>query len=394
MKKAILFSLCGASALMAGFSEHAYLYKDARIMGMGGANVAVGGYTTSIFHNPAGLRSIKEEHGLEVELLGITVQGSDNIQDFADDIDTAGSDLQSVSEVLQKYSGEHFNVTASNYSAIASNDDGFAWTVGVLAAADANFFAHGNGGANDLLETHSRGYGGLTAGFATSFEDIGPGTLDIGVGAKYITQQSYEGGVGITEIVDNTDDLGTYLQDKYEKKSSGYGLDLGLTYKLFPDNFWHFAFGVSVLNIGDMDMDDNYGGQPTTVNIGASISPEVAFLEHFIVAVDYVDLLNANETRFYNFTQVGGVVTDVTHEDFEESDEMKRLRLGVSVGIFDNSWFTTTVNGGLYQGEYTFGIDLQATLVKLGFATYAEEIGPEAGDLTDRRYMVHLGIGW
>lgn len=148
------------------------------------------------------------------------------------------------------------------------------------------------------------------------------------------------------------------------------------------------------MNIGGMDMDDNYGKQPMTVNIGASISPEVSFLEHLIVAVDYVDLLNANETRFYNFTQSGGVVTDVSAQDFEEDDLMKRLRLGVSLGLLDNSWITTTLNAGLYQGEYTLGADLQLAILKLGFATYAEEIGPKVGDLVDRRYMLSLGIGW
>ena len=394
MRKAILFSLCSASALMAGFSEHAYLYKDARIMGMGGSNVAVGGYSTSVFHNPAGILNIKKSHGLEVELLGLSVQASEKAQDFADDIDAAGSDAQSVSDVLKKYSGEHFNINVSNYSSVTNNTDSFAWSMGFLAAGDANFIAHGNGGANDLVETHSRAYGGLIAAFATRFENVGPGSLDVGIGGKVISQQSYEGGIGITEIVDNQDNLGTYLQDKYEKKSKGYGLDLGLTYKLFPNSYWHPAFGLSVLNIGDMKMDEHYGKQPMTVNIGASISPEVAFLEHLIIAVDYVDLLNANETRFYEFTQTAGTVTDVAYQDFEETDFMKRLRLGLSAGILDNSWFMATLNAGLYQGEYTLGVDMQATLVKFGFATYAEEIGPEVGDLTDRRYMLTLGVGW
>ena len=393
MKKAILFSLCSASLLMAGYSEHAYLYKDSRIMGMGGANVAVGGYSSSVFHNPAGIRNIRQDHGLEVELLGLTIQGSEGIKDFADDLDTTETDAEMV-DVLKKYSGDHFNVNVSNYSSVSYDGNTSAWSVGVLASADANFFVHGNGGANDLLETHSRGYGGLFGTYATSFTDVGPGTLDVGITGKYISQTSYEGGLGISELLNEQDDLGTYLQDKYEKDAKGWGIDLGAVYKLFPSNYFHPAFGLSIMNIGDMGMDDNYGKQPTTVNIGASISPELPFFEHFIFAVDYVDLLNANETRFYDFTEVGGVVTEATYQDFEETDFVKRLRLGVSAGIFDNSWFLTTLNAGIYQGNYTLGLDLQATLLKFSAATYAEEIGPEAGDLTDRRYMLTLGIGW
>ena len=393
MKKVILLSVCGASMLMAGFSEHAYLYKDSRIMGMGGANVAVGGYSSSVFQNPAGLRSIRVDHGLEVELLGLTLQGSQGIKDFADDLDAADTDPE-LADVLKKYSGDHFNVNVNNYSSVSNNNEDYAWSIGILASVDANFFVHGNGGSNDLLETHSRGYGGLVAAYATSFPELGPGTLDVGISAKYIKQTSVEGGLGITELLDNKDDLGNYLQDKYQKDASGWGVDLGIVYKLYPDNYFHPAFGLSVLNLGDMGMDDNYGRQPTTVNVGASISPELPFFEHFILAVDYVDLLNANETRFYDFTETGGVVTDVSYTDFEESDFTKRLRLGVSAGIFDNSWFLTTLNAGLYQGNYTLGADIQATVFKFSAATYAEEIGPEAGDLTDRRYMFTLGIGW
>ena len=216
MKKAILFSLCSASLLMAGYSEHAYLYKDSRIMGMGGANVAVGGYASSVFHNPAGIRNIRQDHGVEVELLGLTAQGSSGIQDFADDIDNADTDAEMV-DVLKKYSGEHFNVNVSNYSSVSYDGNTSAWSVGVLASADGNFIAHANGGANDLLETHSRGYGGLFATYATSFTDVGPGTLDVGITGKYISQTSYEGGLGISELLNNQDDLGTYYKINTKK---------------------------------------------------------------------------------------------------------------------------------------------------------------------------------
>lgn len=393
MQKTLLVLSLSASALLAGYSEHAYLYKDARIMGMGGANVAVGGYSTALFHNPAGLKTIKKSHGLEVELLGFNLSGSSKIQEFVSDLNDAGGDTSAISNVLEKYSGDHFNANVGDYSSVSYNGGEYAWSVGLLMNADVNLIPHGNGGTNDLLETHSRVYGGITAGVAKSYENIGPGTLDVGVGLKYISQKSYEAGLTVTELANNQDDLGQYLQDKYEKESSGIGLDLGVVYKLFPENYWHPSFGLSILNIGGMGMDDQYGKQPMTVNLGASIRPELPFFEHFIVAVDYVDLFNANETRFYNFTDAGGT-TEISYTDYSESDFMKRLRLGVSAGLIDNSWFLATVNAGLYQSNYTLGVDLQASVVKFSFATYAEEIGPEAGELTDRRYMAYLGLGW
>ena len=291
--------------------------------------------------------------------------------------------------VLEKYAGEHFNIGIDNYSAVSKNSDIFAWSIGILAAADMNFQAHPNGGSDGLLATTSRAYGGLVLGVAKPYETE-YGRVDVGVGLKYISQVSYEGGLGISELVDEDEDIGETLQDKYEKTSSGIGVDLGVTYHPFENNYWHPAIGMSILNIGSMDMDDNYGGQPMTLNFGASITPEVPYLDKLVVAVDYVDALNSNVIRDYTYSDSG----DVTYEDFDDTDVMKRLRLGVGLGLIDNSYFGTTVNVGMYQGAYTAGLDMRLTLIKLNIATYEEEVGTGSVEIPDRRYMVQLGMGW
>jgi len=389
-KKIILSALLGATtSLMALGGEHAYLYKDPRIMGMGGANVAVGGYSTSIFSNPAGLAQIEKNHGFVVDILGLGVAASSGISDFLDDIDGAETDSQ-MTEVLQKYAGEHFHVGVDNYMAVSKNSDAFAWSVGLLVAADVNMMAHPNGSTNGgLLVTSSRAYAGVLLGAAKPYE-TDYGRIDVGMSLKFISQNSYEGSLGISELLDDEEDLGQKLQDKYEKSSSGFGLDLGVTWYPFADNYWNPAFGMSILNIGSMGMDDNFGGQPLTVNIGASVTPEVAFVNKLVLAIDYVDMFNANSVRIYDFS----TNDEVTFTDYSEADFMKRIRLGASARLIDNSYFATTVNLGMYQAAYTAGVDLQLTVLKLNFATYAEQVGTGSVDISDRRYMVQLGIGW
>jgi len=388
-KKIILTALLGATtSLMALGAEHAYLYKDPRIMGMGGANIAVGSYSTSVFSNPAGLAQIEKSHGFVVDLLGLGVSASSGIADFIDDIDGADTDSQ-MTEVLQKHAGEHFHVGVENYMSVSKNSDAFAWSVGLLAVADVNLMAHPNGSTNGgLLTTSSRVYGGVVVGAAKPYETE-YGRVDVGASLKFISQNSYEGSLGISELLDD-EDLGQKLQDKYEKSSSGFGLDLGVTWYPFAENYWKPAFGMSILNIGSMGMDDNFGGQPLTVNIGASVTPEVAFVDKLILAIDYVDMFNANTVRIYNFN----TTSDVTFTDYSESDFMKRIRLGASARLIDSSYFATTLNLGLYQGAYTAGLDLQLTVVKLNFATYAEQVGTGSVDISDRRYMAQIGIGW
>ncbi len=387
-KKIISMALLSATtSLMALGAEHAYLYKDARIMGMGGANIAVGGYSTSVFSNPAGLAQIQKNHGFVVDILGLGFSASDKTADFLSDIEEAETD-EEMTAVLEKYAGDHFNISVNNYTSLSKNSDAFAWSIGLLAATDANFQSHPNGSTNGgILATTTRGYGGLILGAAKPYETQ-YGRVDVGVGLKYIMQQSYEGVVGISELLN--DDLEDTLQDKYEKESSGFSIDLGVTYYPFADSFWNPSFGLSILNIGSMNMDDNFGGQPMTVNIGASVTPEVSFIDKLVVAIDYVDMFNANNTRIYNYSDVDNIV----YTDYEESDIMKRIRLGASARLFDSSYFSTTLKLGMYQAAYTAGLDMELTVLKLSFATYEEQVGTESVDIPDRRYVAQLGIGW
>ena len=396
MKKILTLGFLGATtSLMAMYAEQASLYKDPRVMSMGGANVAVGGYSSSVFSNPAGLLNIRKKDGFIVDLLSIDIAGSGEFKDFVDDIDEASNAEDSTTataEVLQKYSGDNFHQSSDLFMSVSKNSDAFAWTVGLLAASDINFMAHGNGSANaELLETTSRVYGGVVFGVAKPYEtDIGE--LDIGMSFKYISQKSYEGTLGISELTaDDDEDLGEKFQNRYEKTSNGFGVDLGVIYKPYKDSYWHPAVGFSILNIGSMNMDDNYGSQPMTLNFGASITPEFKYVDKFVLAVDYVDALNANKLRVYNYNENGDTVS---YTDYDTNSMIKHIHLGTSIGLFDSKWFSTTIRGGLYQGSYTAGLDLDLLILKLSVATYEEQVGDDKTDIADRRYMAKIAIGW
>ncbi len=390
MKNIILLTLVSATtSLMALGGEHAFLYKDPRIMGMGGANISVGAYSTSVFSNPAGLANIKKENGFVVDILSVGVAASGHVQEFADDLNGAGSDAALIEDVINKYSGQVFSLATNNYSSISKNSDMFAWSVGILAASDVSAMVHGNGSTSGApIQIAGRAYGGLILGGAKGF-DTSIGKIDVGVGVKYIQQTSFEGPLYVSDL--QGDNAMQALRDDHEINSSGFGVDLGINYKPFANSMWHPAFGLSVLNLGSMNMDDNFGGQPTTLNIGMSITPEVSFLSKLVLAVDYVDLLNANQIRVYTFDNGNGSQSFV---DYTDDDFMKRLRLGAGFGLIDSQYFSAQINTGLYQGAYTAGLDMEITIVKLNFATYEEQIGTGSVDIPDRRYMAQIGIGW
>jgi hypothetical protein len=398
MKKLLPLSLIAFSTLIyADMSTQEFLYKDPRIMGMGGANTAVGGYSTSIFSNPAGIIKIKKSHGIEAEILGLSVSASEKFQQFADDL--SNSEDNEIINTLNKYSGDAFNATVSNYTSFsyhAEND--IAYSFGLLAAGDINFLPHTNSGANGVLESHSRAYGGIFLASATKYHGLSSsflggaldGDLTIGVSAKYIKQKSYEAGLDLGEVTEHKDDIVKYLQDTYEVDNSGFAFDIGTLYE-FNNKVWNPAVGLSVMNIGSLDF-DAYGAQPLCVNLGASISPEISWSNSLKFSVDYIDLLNSQQARIRNYNP------DRAQDQYDNADigydVMNHLRMGASLGLFDNSFIMTTLNAGLYKGAYTAGIDFQLTLLKLQFATYQEQLGSTLGQLEDRRYVVGLGLGW
>ena len=400
MKRIIPISLITLSSMLyADMSVQEFLYKDPRIMSMGGADNAIGGYSTSIFSNPAGIIKIKKSHGIEAEILGLSVSGSENIKKFSDDLNDADGDTQKTLDVVRKYSGEAFNINVSNYTSFSYHaDNDVAYSFGLLAALDANFIPHANSGANGVLETHSRAYGGVFLAAANKYSGLSTeflngafnGSLTVGVTLKYMNQKSYEAGLDLGEITQHKDDLAKYIQDTYEEDNSGFGADVGFLYE-FANQTWNPALGLSVMNIGTMDF-DAYGSQPLSVNMGASISPEISWSNLLRFDVDYVDIFNSQQARIRTYTPYRSQ-NQYTNADIND-DLMNHLRAGASLGLLDNSWFMATLNAGFYKGAYTAGLDMQLTIIKLQVATYQEQLGSTIGQLEDRRYVVGLGIGW
>ncbi len=393
MKKIILSGLMSVLAF-GDVAIEGFLYKDPRVMGMGGANTALGGYSTALFYNPAGLINIKKSHGFEVELLGLSVAGSRNIQNLMNDIKNANNENDTINAV-SKYAGEGFNANISNYSSVSYHTQSDnAFSIGLLESADINMLPHPNDGNNGLIETHSRVYAGITLGYATTL-NTSAGKFTIGVDGKFITQKSYDVGLGAGEIANNNNNLGDYIKNNYEQTNSGFGVDVGVLYALPVLSSWNPTIGASIMNIGTLDFKDAYGSQPMTVNLGFSMTKELPVFNRIRVAVDYVDILNAQQTLVGDVSDVNGQYKSYKYID-SSFDIKKHIRGGVALDLIDNSIFMATLSGGWYQGAYTLGADLQLTVLKLQAATYQESLGSTSGEgkITDRRYVVMLGIGW
>ena len=383
-----------SSTLLAMYSEQAYLYKDTKTMGMGGATIAVGGSSTSLFYNPAGLSSMEKKDDYIVDLFSLQGGVSKDINNFIDDLDEAmqSEDTNEVESTLQRYNGEHFHGDLSIYTALSKVNRNDAWSIGLFIAEDINLMGHIDGCINSssCLESTSRKYGGIVTGYSkTLLTDYG--RFDIGIGGKFILQHSYEGLIAVDKLA-TEDDFLIYLDKNYKKEAFGWGIDLGTIYHLSTENFWHPTIGISLLNIGNMKMDNNYGKQPSTLNIGCAIAPDIAYPYKLVVAFDYVDILNGNKLRLYNKTY--GKYDGIGVTEYDEKDFTRRTRVGIKAEVIKQQGFDLWLSGGLYQGSYTFGLNTTYSIATLSFATYEENLGYDPVQYKDRRYSLQIGIEW
>jgi len=360
--------------------QYPYLYKSPRAMGMGGAYVAIGGRTDTLFYNPAGLSTMPEKNW-EVNLLGISAEVGKNVMDFVKDMgdafdtgdldgdgDEGDDQLRAVNDVLAKYRGKNLHLGIADWSSLGRNQGSWAFAVGGVGTLRLDAMTHQGFGPEGFLEINADATGGGLLGFSFRLME----DLYGGVGIKALHRESLVHSFTARELVEKQDSLEDYITEELRKSGDAVGFDVGLIYKFAQDFFLKPRVGLSVMNIGDLKFGDA-GKIPMTVNLGVAINPDIPVFDSLVVGLDYVDLFNNYE---------------------EDKDIGKRLRLGGELYLIDRKLLSLGLRAGLYQGYPTFGADLRLLLFTVSYVTYAEEVGAYAGQDEDRRHLVFLNIGW
>ncbi len=358
--------------------EYPYLYKSTRALGMGGAYTAVGGTLDTLFYNPAGLANVPEDNR-EVNILNPLIEIDENlvnyIKDMIDALDTEdlnndgdpGDDqLKEVNKVIVKYQGEPIHGRLSLFPGYAQKNFG----MGFLAQGSIDVRTHQGLGSAGILEMNGGLQTGPVAGISREFEVRGE-DLAAGVGVKYIYRNWLRHSFTAQELVDHEEDMDTYTE-KLIKEGGALGIDAGVLWRFLPESSFQPIFGVSLLNIGDLDFGEA-GNIPMTFNMGVSVSPllSLSIPQKLILALDYVDVTG-------NYTEDNAIA--------------KRLRIGAEASIIDNALLGLILRAGAYQGYLTAGLDVRLAILKLSYVTYAEEVGAYAGQDEDRRHLVQLAI--
>jgi len=361
--------------------EYPYFYKSARAMGMGGAYIAIGGRTDTLFYNPAGLGNMPVGDGWEINILGLTGEINDNVIDFADDLwdafdlgdvdmdgDEDDDQLRAVNDVLEKYTGDNLHLRLSDFASLGKRTESIAYAFGGLASVKLDGIAHQGLGSNGMLEVNGDAYYGGIGGINYTMSN----GLNVGASLKFFYRDALIHTFTARELVDNEDNLEDYITDELLENGSAFGFDVGALYNIPALASLNPTVGLSLMNIGDMDFGDA-GVVPMTVNLGFAINPEIPVMHSLLIGLDYVDVFN-------NFDQ--------------DSDVGKRLRFGGELKVLKKKLASLSLRAGLYQGYPTFGADLCLGVVDVNYVTYAEEVGAYAGQDDDRRHLVMINVGW
>jgi hypothetical protein len=350
-------------------------------MGMGGAYIAVGGRTDSLFYNPAGLINIPRDKGWEVNLVNVSVDYSKNVKNFLNDMkdaldapdtngDGSASDEQTraVNDVLANYRGENLHLQVADFTSIGNRYDRWAFGIGGIGSVRINAIPHEGLGSAGLLAVDADAiYGGI-GGFSVGLTQ----NLFAGVSTKYLHRESLNHIFTSRELVEHQNDLGDYIKNDLRQNGDALGFDAGLLWKISKNSKLKPSLGVSVMNIGDLDF-GRAGKIPQTVNVGFAINPTITTFRSLTVAVDYIDVLN-------NFKQ--------------DKDMAKRLRCGAELQLFDIWSSEMTLRAGMYEGAPTLGADLRLLIFMFSYSLYTEELGAYPGQDKNKRQLFTVNIGW
>lgn len=392
-----LSALCTMMTLNAVTFEYNTLYKDTRVMGMGGANVALGGESSAVFYNPAGLSGIDPRDGLELEIVNISATISDKtIALGLDGMDLANSpkigegDYSEISPFLTKYTGSPVSAGLSDFSSVAYRGNSWALSIGVLANVNLAVQIHNPLSTSGIIEAQGVTNTGVVTGFSMDFfED---NTLHVGIGAKYLFGEvegiqfnnSVKLGLSPEHIgaLMSEEDAVKYLVD--EGMLNPYTqlvFDAGVIYDLnniIPlGDFLRPSVALSYINIGNIVAPNGDIIIPQTVNLGVALRPNFYLLTDWLLTdwvftADYIDTLYA----------------------YEDGSFGKRLRMGTRVSLIKGFLGELTASAGLYNASWTAGAQLRLLFLDVMFATYAEELGATPGQDPDRRYQFSLAMGF
>lgn len=357
-------------------SEYYAISRSVRALGMGGAFYGLSDDDGALFYNPAGLALVRG--GERFNVLGAGINMSPNIFDVVSTISNgSGKSTQEIATSLEKFQGQAIYGSPS-VSILSMYRKNFGLAI-LLPDAKVNLGLLGTG-VDTSIEATAIADAGVVAGFGTAI----PGTgFRFGVNGKGIVRT---GGRKLFTI----DDIAAGNSFSFEPSKiggSGFGVDfdLGGIYEFqvpAPSPIVAARAAVTIQNLlaSNFALAKLTDGSPPALARSLSLGGSLVFrgvgpFDNFNVLLDFAEFGIGGQSD----PNLGG----------RGGSFWKHVNFGVEapMGIFSPRL-------GLHQGYWTAGFSLDVRVLKLAFATYAEELSSGVGRFESRRYVARVEIGW
>lgn len=358
-----LFSMTAAHA-----DELRWTHYGVRPLGMGNAFVAVADDHNALFYNPAGLARLSswsfEILNPSIGISTNTLSAINSISELASGSSAEGgkSEVETAIETFDSLEGKHqyMNLGWTPHVVFPGFGIGIGLDIGARMTVHHQLVADIDAGLDVLVPIS----------FARNMlED----RLSLGATLKGVAKTGVDHEFSLADISaftkkDATETSSDKALKDYLISGKGVGVDFGLLFT--PVKTMSPTLGVSITDAGGTPFkasSDQYGTpdprQPS-VNTGISFKPVERDNMYVLVAAD---VHAANQPIHFS----------------------KKFNLGSELGLGK----ILKLQGGLHQGELSGGFQLDAWLIILRFATYAEQVGSTAGEHAlhaDRRYVMQL----
>ena len=343
-------------------------YVSTRNMGMGGVRMTTGLYDENFFNNPA---RITANPSSRFTIFDITA------------LETNTSLIQNLSRIKNVFSGGdflnqmsaisgiplHFGLQLSlpAYYRAATEDRKSAWALGLFA------HAHMTGGLRNSLTAD-----------VVAVADVGPAftygrkflddKLSVGATAHLVARAAAVPEYGATEYIQG-ESLGI---QRVLGAGAMVDFDLGATYQFASLFGFDFSAAISTQNLmGGGYQHFQFGSigapaaQPRSYGLGVSAEQKGFWIfDHTVFALELSDI--GNNQDIANGRQGG--FSRLVHLGAELKLKAFVFRLGLN------------------QGYWTAGFGFVMPFMTVNLASYAEELGLNAGTRQDRRYVFGLGF--
>jgi len=347
-----------AVALAAGSDAYAWqtfdFYSGVRQAGMGGAYVGVVNDEGAILQNPAALGKIRD---VTFNLVNPQVQGSFkatdsfNINNYASAVDP-----QSILDALNKVKGTPYSVRGNIFPSIIMPNFG----AGVYANTRYDAIVDSTG--TDFKFDYVSDVAGAI-GYSLRFFG---GVVKLGFNGRVVDR---------TEISQTLPANSTGLSLASLKRSGmGLGSDIGMIVTM--PTAWLPSIAAVVHDVGGTSFGLGNGmfgsttyrpaDVKTKVNVAISAFPIVSKRSRLTLTVEARDVVTLGE----------------------ESDALKRYRLGTELNVADFFF----LRAGVHQRYWTAGIEFATPYFQLQGASYGEEVGTSSGNIEDRRWVGAFSI--